>query len=177
MPNRIPQVCLIFAVDKNNVLGRDNDIPWKSSHDFRWFRATTLGYNIAMGRKTWESLPKRPLPGRTNYVISSNPEYDAPGAIVVSSVEEAIARCQKENPQRMVYILGGKRVLEEAARYAEIAHISRVDVATEVDECCVLGPDLPPYEVTESYQLFAGDEKEPPVLRETIRFLDDAEVK
>lgn len=172
MSKRIPQVCLMFAVDNNNVLGKNNDIPWHSKHDFRWFKSTTRGYNVVMGRKTWESLPVRPLPDRTNYVISSNPNYDAPGAIVVGSVEEAIARCQEENKERMIYVIGGKSVLEEAAKIACTAHISHVDVFTKVDDTCVMGPVLPRYEIVENYLLYAGDETEPRVQRVTVRFLD-----
>lgn len=173
MTQRLPQVCLIFAVDENNVVGKNNDIPWRSSSDFRHFKSTTLGYNAIMGRKTWESLPTRPLPGRDNYVISSNPDYDAPGAIVITSLEEAITKCQTENPSRMIYVIGGKRVWEEAAsKYATTALISRIGVKTDVDDTCVMAPDLPHHEVVESYVLFAGDDKQPPVRVETVVFSD-----
>jgi dihydrofolate reductase len=173
---RIPQVCLVFAVDENNVFGKNNDIPWRSPQDFRNFKATTLNGNIGMGRLTWESLPKRPLPDRTNYVITSDANYEAPGAIVVRSLEEYIERCLAEDPNRMIYVIGGKSVLEEAARtYADHAVISRVAVKTEVDATCVMGPELPPHRVIEWQQLFEGDDKHPAVRVETVRFLDEAE--
>lgn len=171
--NRIPQVVLVFAVDQNNVFGKDNSIPWRSPQDFRHFKATTLGDNLVMGRNTWESLPTRPLPDRKSYVVTSNPDYEAPGATVVSCIEEAIDLCQGEDKDRMIYVIGGKFVLEEAAaRYADRAIISRVAVKTEVTDNCVMGPTLPSYEVVETTELFAGDEKHPAVQVETVRFLN-----
>src|SRR5690606_21165461 len=97
MLEKIDTLSLIFAIDENNVMGRNNDIPWHSPHDFQWFRSTTHGYNIIMGRKTWESLPKKPLPNRLNYVITSNPDYEAVGAVVKSSLQEAIKDCQRRD--------------------------------------------------------------------------------
>lgn len=171
--NRSPQVCLVFAVDQNNVFGKGNDIPWHSPQDFKHFKSTTLDQNIVMGRLTWESLPKRPLPKRTNYVVSTDPNYKAEGATVVQSLEEVIERCQKEDPARMIYVIGGKSVLElAAARYAAHAFVSRVGVKTEIDDTCVMGPTLPPYEVIETIELFPGDEKDPAVQVEKIRFLN-----
>lgn len=172
MTKRLVNVTLIFAVDQNNVIGKNNDIPWRSTHDFRWFKSTTLGFNLIMGRKTWDSLPRKPLPGRDNYVVSRNPDFVAPGAVVVSSLEEAIAKCEEKCPGSKIYVIGGKGVLEDAAKVAASAHISRVAVATPVDDSCVMAPNLPPYELMQSYQLFAGDENEPRINVDSIRFLD-----
>jgi dihydrofolate reductase len=172
MTKRLANVTLIFAVDQNNVIGKNNDIPWKSSHDFRWFRATTLGFNLIMGRKTWESLPIKPLPGRDNIVVSRNPKFEAPGAVVVSSFEEAIAHCDKKQKGSKIYVIGGKALLEEAANVAFNAYISRVATATPVDETCVMAPMLPPHSLLNSYQLFGGNKDEPRIDVDSIVFIE-----
>mgnify|MGYP003429404996 CR=1 FL=1 len=172
MTKRLANVTLIFAVDQNNVIGKNNDIPWHSAQDFSWFKSTTLGFNLIMGRKTWESLPRKPLPGRDNYVVSRNPAFTAPGAIVVSSLEEAIDKKKKKKKGTKIYVIGGKSLLEEAAKIAVSAHISRVAVATPVDENCVMAPVLPPHTLVQSYQLFAGDEHNPRIDVDSIVFTE-----
>jgi len=82
------KLSLIFAMATNGVIGRNNSLPWRLSEDLKYFKRTTMGHPIIMGRKTWESIG-RPLPGRTNIVISSQPDYIAEGARVVSSLDEA----------------------------------------------------------------------------------------
>ena len=85
-----PHIVLIVAVAENGVIGRDNTIPWKLKADQQRLKALTMGKPIVMGRKTFESL-RRPLPGRTNIVITRDPAYRAPGAIVTTSFENACA--------------------------------------------------------------------------------------
>ena len=89
-----PQVLsLIAAVAANGAIGRDNDLLWHDSRDQKHFRATTLGCPVIMGRRTWDSLPERfrPLPGRRNIVITRNTHWQAPGAEVAHSLDEALA--------------------------------------------------------------------------------------
>lgn len=170
---RISGLELIFAIDKNNVMGRDNKIPWRSLHDFKWFRSLTVGNSIIMGRKTWESLPTKPLPDRSNYVLSSNPEFKVEGATTALNLEAAIADSLVNNPEKKIFVIGGKALLEEAAKYASNAYISHIGVETPVDENCVMGPTLPPYEVTSTYNLFDGDEYHPAVKAERVFFLSN----
>ena len=80
-------VAIYVAIAENGVIGRDNGLPWKLSTDMQRFKADTMGKPIVMGRKTWESFPKRPLPGRLNIVITRDPAYRADGAETVQSVE------------------------------------------------------------------------------------------
>ena len=90
MPDSL-NVCLIAARGKNNVIGNEGDLPWRLKDDLTFFKKVTMGCPILMGRKTWESLPKRPLPGRANLVVSRDWTYAAPGARVYSSLPSALA--------------------------------------------------------------------------------------
>jgi dihydrofolate reductase len=82
---------MIVARSRNHVIGKDNQMPWKISADLQFFKKVTMGYPIIMGRKTWESIG-RPLPGRRNIVVSRNSEYQAKGAELVSSLDQALPR-------------------------------------------------------------------------------------
>ena len=171
---RIQQLSLIFAKDKNNVLGKDNDIPWRSPHDFRWFRALTINHTVIMGRKTWESLPEsvKPLINRVNYVISRNPDYVAEGAIVKTGLFDAVGDALQKNKRGLIFVIGGKSLLEEASNLASKAYVSTIGVNTPVDETCVMAPDLPEGIVEEIKTLFQGDDIHPSVVTEVIRFIN-----
>src|SRR5690606_17776824 len=86
-----PSIVIHVAMAGNGVIGRDGDMPWRLSTDLKRFKAATMGKPIIMGRKTWESFPRQPLPGRHNIVITRNPDYRAEGADVVRSLQEALA--------------------------------------------------------------------------------------
>lgn len=118
----MPTLTLVVAYSENRVIGRDNALPWKLPGDLAHFKRTTLGCPIIMGRKTWESLG-RPLPGRTNIVVSRNAQYVASGAVVVSDLQAAIAACGEV---ASAYVIGGAQIYEQAI---PLAH--RV-IATEV---------------------------------------------
>src|SRR3546814_18920724 len=83
-----------IAIAENGVIGRDNAMPWRLKGDMAYLKRMTMGKPILMGRKTWESFPKRPLPGRPNLVVTRAAEYGAPGAEVFGTVEAAVARAE-----------------------------------------------------------------------------------
>jgi dihydrofolate reductase len=177
---RIPQLALIFAKDVNNVIGKNNAIPFRSPHDLIWFRFHTVGHNVIMGRKTWESLPEgtKPLPGRTNYVISRDPcyctgqEIDAPDrAIVKTSLQAAVDDAQRNNENGLIFVIGGKALLEEAAKIASRAYVSRIGVNTPIDESCVMAPELPDHFIVETHVLFGGNQQHPYAVAEIIDFI------
>ena len=85
------RIALVVAVSRNGVIGRDGGLPWHISSDLKRFKAVTMGKPVIMGRKTWESLPKRPLPGRANIVVTRQANYAADGAIVAADVAAAIS--------------------------------------------------------------------------------------
>ena len=89
-------ISFVVAVSKNGVIGRDGGLPWHISSDLKRFKEITMGKPVIMGRKTWESLPRRPLPGRRNIVITRQPGYVAEGADVVQSIGESLALCAQE---------------------------------------------------------------------------------
>ena len=83
------KISIIVAMDSNGVIGKDNELPWHLPADLQHFKKTTMGKPILMGRKTWESIG-RPLPGRTNIVITRDSDYQADGCIVVNSIDAAV---------------------------------------------------------------------------------------
>ena len=105
------KVSLIVAVAENGVIGKDNDLIWHLPKDMRFFKETTMGHHVIMGRKNFESIPHkyRPLPDRTNIVITRQSEYKAEGCIVVNSVETAL-EIAKNNGDIEHFIIGGGQI-------------------------------------------------------------------
>lgn len=125
--SRISAIAAIGA--RTRVLGKDNDLVWDIPADLERFRNLTRGHPIIMGRKTWESLPadRRPLPKRTNIVVTRNSNYEAPGAIVASSVEEAIAMAKVVGGADEIYIIGGSGIFADAMQYTDRLLLTLVD--------------------------------------------------
>jgi dihydrofolate reductase len=117
-----PLISLIVAMAQNGVIGRDNSLPWRLPEDLKRFRAFTLGKPILMGRKTFESLG-RPLPGRTNLVLTRARSWSADGVIVVHSVEEALM--QAASSDELVVIGGAEiyRLVLPVARRIYLTHV------------------------------------------------------
>ncbi|KGD90309.1 dihydrofolate reductase [Achromobacter sp. RTa] len=113
---------LIVAYSTNRAIGRDNALPWKLPGDLAHFKRSTLGRPIIMGRKTWDSLG-RPLPGRSNIVISRNPDFTAEGATVVPTLQAAIDACGGVDE---AFVIGGAQI------YAQALPLARRVLATEV---------------------------------------------
>lgn len=101
---------IVVAYARNRVIGRDNELPWRLPGDLRHFKRVTMGSPIIMGRKTWESLG-RPLPGRLNVVISRNLGYQAQGATLCSSLEDALRACGDAS---RACIIGGEQLFRVA---------------------------------------------------------------
>lgn len=118
-------ISAILAVSNNGVIGIDNQLPWKLSDDLKFFKKTTLNSYIIMGRKSYESIG-RPLPNRTNLIISRNLEYKAEGCIIVHSIQEAINLAQRNN-QKEIFIIGGATIYEQSINWIDRFYISRVD--------------------------------------------------
>ncbi len=115
-------ISMIAAVGKNLELGKNNDLIWHFKEDMKFFKETTMGHPVIMGRKTFESLPKA-LPGRRNIVISSNPDYKADGAETVTSINEALEIAKKED----VFIIGGGRIYKEFLPYADNLYLTEIN--------------------------------------------------
>ena len=109
------KVSLIVAVAENGVIGKDNDLVWHLPKDIRFFKETTMGHYVIMGRKNFESIPHkyRPLPNRINIVITRQSEYNAEGCIIVDSVEAAL-KIAKNNGDIEPFIIGGGQIYKIA---------------------------------------------------------------
>ncbi len=123
-------VSIVVAKASNGVIGAGGGLPWRLPTDMRHFRELTTGHAVVMGRKTWESIPDRfrPLPERRNLVVSSNPEFAAPGADVFPSLEAAIDACDQR-----CFVIGGGQIYEMAAPLADRIYSTDVDAAPPGD--------------------------------------------
>jgi dihydrofolate reductase len=120
---------LVVAMDRNRVIGRDNRLPWRLPADLAYFKRVTLGHPVIMGRRTWESIGK-PLPGRKNIVVSRNPDYEAPGATVVGSLDEAWKAAEGASEAS---VIGGTSLFSEALAKADRIHLTEVDAEVTGD--------------------------------------------
>ncbi|NNC70876.1 MAG: dihydrofolate reductase [Flavobacteriaceae bacterium] len=122
-------ITMIAAIGNNGELGKDNDLVWHLPNDLKRFKERTAGHHVIMGRKTFESLGK-PLPNRTNIVISRNKKYHAEGCVVVPSLEAALSAAKPdENP----YILGGAQIYKQAIAIADVLDLTLVDATLDAD--------------------------------------------
>jgi dihydrofolate reductase len=113
-------ITLVLAMAKNGVIGKDGAIPWRIPDDLKRFKQLTLGKPVIMGRKTWESLPRKPLPGRDNIVVTRQLEWRADGAITASSLDLALANAGD------VSVIGGGEIYREALPRADRIELTEV---------------------------------------------------
>ena len=123
-----PRISVIAALAKNRVIGIENRLPWRLPEDLAHFKSLTLGHPILMGRKTFESLG-RPLPGRTNIVITRNPDYRPEGCLVADSIPGALALCTDDE----VFFIGGAELYAQAIPLADRLYLTEVDIEAEGD--------------------------------------------
>ena len=129
------KIALVVAVSQNNVIGRDNQLPWHLPEDLQYFKSVTMGKPILMGRKTFDSIG-RPLPGRKNIVITRDLEWDAEGVEVVHSVDDALAAgadaCAVANSDEIM-IIGGAQIYSDCLPIADRLYLTRVEAEIEGD--------------------------------------------
>jgi dihydrofolate reductase len=149
---------LIFARSANGVIGKDNTIPWRLPEDMSHFKQTTMGAPVIMGRKTWDSLPPqfRPLPGRTNIVITRQADWSAPGAVRAGTLSDAIQLCGQAE---VAWITGGAEIYREALPQADTAVVTEIDAVFQGD---TYAPELGP--------AWLEERREPHVSRDGLRF-------
>lgn len=135
-------ISLIAAVAQNRAIGKDNQLLWHLPEDMRYFRETTRGKTVIMGRKTWESLPDkfRPLPGRRNIVVTRDNHYVADGALLAHSLDEAIAAAGEDGE---TFVIGGAELYKQALPLAQRLYLTEVAHAYEGD---VFFPEIAPAE-------------------------------
>lgn len=121
-----PEIIIIAAVCANGAIGRNGDLLYYIPADLRRFKSLTMGYPIVMGRKTFESFPNGPLPGRRNIVISRNPDYAPAGAEVYASPQEALEAC---GDAERVFIIGGGEIYRRFMPLATKLMLTEIDAA------------------------------------------------
>lgn len=117
-------ISLIVAVAENNVIGKDNKLPWYLPADLKYFKQTTAGHPVIMGRGTFESLGK-PLPGRTNIIITRQQQYKADGCIITGNLEAAITHARETGTDE-AFILGGGDIFRQSMFWAQRIYLTRI---------------------------------------------------
>jgi dihydrofolate reductase len=125
---------LVAAVAANGVIGKDNDLPWRLPDDMKFFMETTKGHYVVLGRKNYDSLPGKfkPLPNRTNVVVTRQKDFQAPGCLIVHSIEDAIA-VAKDNKESELMIIGGSDIYKLSLRYADRLYLTEINAEVEGD--------------------------------------------
>ena len=119
------RIALVVAAADNGVIGNEGKIPWRIADDMKHFKAMTLGKPCIMGRKTWDSLPRKPLPGRTNIVVTRDRAFAASGARVAHSLDEALSLASAEHPEEIA-IVGGADIYAAALPRAGRIYLTEV---------------------------------------------------
>ena len=131
-----PKLTLVVAIAKNDVIGRDGTLPWRLSSDLKRFKAATIGKPVLMGRKTWESLPKRPLPGRPNLVLSRDPNFRAEGGWNFTKLDALIAAgcaMAEGSGADEVCVIGGAHLFEATLPLANRIVLTEVNLEPDGD--------------------------------------------
>jgi len=157
LADTVTGVGLVWAQTSGGVIGKDGDMPWDLPEDMKHFTRLTTGHPVIMGRKTWLSFPDkyRPLPGRTNIVITRQKNWgespEAEGAVVVPSLDDALLESQFVDGGETVWILGGGEVFRQSTELANVAVVTTIDVeadgdtyAPELDETWEAAAAVPP---------------------------------
>jgi len=124
------RISFVVAVSRNGVIGRNGGLPWHISTDLKRFKAITMGKPLIMGRKTWESLPKKPLPGRPNIVITRQKNYRAEGASVVADISSALAAAGQVEE---VCVIGGGEIFDMFLPRTDRIYLTEVDLEIDGD--------------------------------------------
>ncbi len=127
-------ISLIAALSTNRVIGKNNDLPWTLPDDMKYFMQTTKGHCVILGRKNYDSIPEkyRPLPNRTNIVVTRQKTFSAPGCLIVNSFEEAIAKAKEAN-EAEAFVIGGAEIYKQALPNADRLYLTEIKAAIEGD--------------------------------------------
>lgn len=145
---------MIVAVDKNWAIGCDNKLLVSIPADMKFFRETTSGHVVVMGRKTLETFPNGlPLKNRTNIVLTANKDYNGKGAIVVHSMDELMEELKKYDSDD-IYVVGGGKIYEQMLPYCDTVHVTKIDHAYEADTW------FPNLDADEAWEVTADSEEQ-----------------
>ncbi len=124
------KLSLIAALAENGTIGKDNELPWHLPDDFKWFKQNTLGKPVIMGRRTWESIGSKPLPGRKNIVVTRSPSSPVAGVEMAFNLQGAVELAGRADE---VVIIGGARLYADALPIADVMYLTRVHAEIEGD--------------------------------------------
>jgi len=127
------KIIMIAARTQNNVIGKDGTMPWHLPEDLKFFKKTTLGSPMIMGRKTRESFGPRSLPKRPHLVVSRNQDYQAEGTDVFASLDGAIKYAQDQFPDKDIFIVGGGEIYKQTLEFADELILSEIQASIEGD--------------------------------------------
>jgi len=126
-------ISIIVAIAKNRAIGKDNQLLWHLSYDLKRFKKLTEGHIVIMGQKTFESLPKKPLPNRTNIVITDDFEYEQEGVTLAYSITDSLVIAKNSNIEGEVFIIGGASIYRQFLPLADKFYITQIDKEFEGD--------------------------------------------
>jgi dihydrofolate reductase len=147
-------ISIIVAVSDDLGIGKNNDLLWHLPEDMKRFKRLTTGNTIIMGKRTWESLPKRPLPGRKNVVITDIPDETFEGAVMAYSIDDAVAKCKGDSE---IFIIGGGTIYRQFMPLADRLYITHVHKKAEAD-VYFPGIDKRIWEVVEKEEFIPEDD-------------------
>lgn len=150
---------IIVAVSRNGVIGRDGDMPWRLSTDLKRFKALSMGKPLVMGRKTFESVGSKPLPGRPHVIVSRNAVIEMPGVETTATVDDALVRARvlaRETGADALCVVGGGEIYRQTIADADELHVTHVETDLEGDTYFpAIEPDL--FELVEETAVPAGE--------------------
>ena len=151
---------IIVAVANNNVIGRDNKLPWKLSTDLKRFKDLTMGHHVIMGRKTFDEI-RKPLPGRTNVVVTRNVDFNPEGVAVARSVDEAVRKAEATaDPE--IFIIGGAEIIRQTLHMADRMYLTRVHAEPEGDTFFPDFDDVNEWQLVDAEHYEADEKNEHP---------------
>jgi dihydrofolate reductase len=128
----VTKIVLVVAAAENRVIGNKGELPWRIPDDLKRFKALTLGKPCIMGRRTWQSLPMKPLPGRTNIVVTRDSGFRAEGARLAADFANALRMAEQENPSEIA-VIGGEQIFAAALPLAQRIELTEVSGDPEGD--------------------------------------------
>ena|SRR5690625_4875631 len=124
-------ISLLFAMDKNRVIGKDNDLPWRLPNDLKFFKELTIGNNVIMGRKTYDSM-NGPLKNRENIIVTRDKNYEVAGCKIIHSIDDILSINEKE-PTKEWFVIGGEEIFKQILPYADKIYMTYIDHSFEGD--------------------------------------------
>lgn len=134
------QINLIAAIDTNGLIGLNGSIPWYCPEDLKRFKALTAGHTVIMGRKTWDSLPVKPLPNRHNVIVSANSDWFADALGNNPNVSDAYSLDDALRGNGRVFVIGGQRLYEEAIYLADRVYLTRIHATIKANQTAAYFP-------------------------------------